>query len=232
MITIRLVTTIVHTILVVCTIIRPPLYSMSMLITLAGSYVPRLNKNPTIITMMAGSAISLHLLSGTITTKYRSALHKAASTDPIQHYIQTKNNWSDNEFASINWIAHGRSVCCFYHKKQFIVKFVHEWLPLGRLTSKYKKHDLLTCPTFSHEIEDGELFLRCTDHPQWKLDMWPKPTLLGLVASRAALPANKNERTDAVVGCRRCIMFRSSWVEEVAVWPSPPSLLQWLTPPT
>ena len=36
---------------------------------LAGSYVPRPNQNPTIITMIAGSAISLHLLSGTITTK-------------------------------------------------------------------------------------------------------------------------------------------------------------------
>ena len=139
---------------------------------LAGSYVPHLNENPTIITMISGSAISLHLLSGTITTKYRSALHKAASTDPIQHYIQTKNKWSDDEFASINWIAHSCSVCHFYHKKQFIVKFVHEWLPLGRLTTKYKKQHLPTCPTCSHEIEDGEHFLRCTNRPQWKSDMF------------------------------------------------------------
>ena len=139
---------------------------------LAGRYVPSLNENPTIVTMIAGSAVSLHLLSRTITTKYGSALCKAASTDPIQHYIQTKNKWSNDEFASINWIAHSRSVHCFYHKKQFIVKFVHEWLPLGILTSKYKKHHLLTCPTCSHEIEDGEHFLCCTNCPQWKLDMF------------------------------------------------------------
>ena len=122
---------------------------------LARHYVSCPNQNPTIITMIAGSAVSLHLLSGTITTKYRSALRKAASTDPIQHYIQTKNKWSSEKFASINWIAHGRSVHHFYHKKQFIVKFVHEWLPLGRLKSKYKNHNLPTCPTCSHEIEDG-----------------------------------------------------------------------------
>ena len=97
---------------------------------LAGSYIPHSNENPTIVTMIAGSAVSLHLLSGTITPKYRSALCKAASTDPIQHYIQTKDKWSDDEFALINWIAHGRSVCRFYRKKQFIVKFV-QWLPLG-----------------------------------------------------------------------------------------------------
>ena len=114
---------------------------------LARSNVPHPNVNPTIIAMIAGSAVCLHLLFGTITTKYRSALCKAASTDPIQHYTQTKNNWSNDEFALINWIAHGHSVRRFYHKKQLIVKFIHEWLPLGRLTSKYKKHHLLTCPT-------------------------------------------------------------------------------------
>ena len=139
---------------------------------LAGSYVPHPNENPSIITMIAGSAVSLHLLSGTITTKYRSALRKAASTDPIQHYIQTKNKWSNDKFASINWIAHSCSVCCFYHKKQFIVKFIHEWLPLGRLTSKYKKHHLLTWVICSHKIEDGDNFLCCTEHPQWKSDMF------------------------------------------------------------
>ena len=94
---------------------------------LDGSYIPHPNKNPTIVTMIAGSAVSLHLLSRTITTKYRCALCKAASTDPIQHYIQTKNKWSNNKFTSINWIAHGHSVCSFYHKKQFIDKFIHEW---------------------------------------------------------------------------------------------------------
>ena len=139
---------------------------------LAGSYAPRPNKNPTIITMIAGSAVSLHLLSRTITTKYRSALCKAASTDPIQHYIQNKNKWNDNEFASINWIAHGRSVRRFYHKKQFIVKFIHEWLPLGRLTSKYKKHHHPTCPTCSHDIKDGDHLLCCTECLQWTSDMF------------------------------------------------------------
>ena len=34
---------------------------------LAGSYIPCLDENPTIITTTAGSAVSLHLLSGTIT---------------------------------------------------------------------------------------------------------------------------------------------------------------------
>ena len=140
---------------------------------LAGCYAPCPNENPANVTLIAGSAVSLHLFSGTITTKYRSALRKAASMDPIQHYIQNKNKWNDDKFALINWIANGHSVHCFYHKKQFIVKFVHKWLPLGRLTSKYKKHHLLTCPTCSHDIEDSDHFLRCTECPQWKLDMFP-----------------------------------------------------------
>ena len=137
----------------------------------AGSYAPCSNENSTIVTMIACSADSLHLLPGTITTKYRSAPRKAASTDPIQHYIQNKNKWNKDECASINWIAHGHSVRRFYHKKQFIVNFVHEWLPLGRLTSKYKKHHLPSCPTCSHDIEDGDHFLCCPEHLQWKSDM-------------------------------------------------------------
>ena len=139
---------------------------------LAGSYAHRPNENPTIITLIAGTAVSLHLSSGTITTKYRSALPKAASTDTIQQYIQNENKWTNAEFASINWVAHGCSVRRFYHKKQFIVKFVDEWLPLGRLTSKYKQHHLSTCPTCSHDIEDGDHFLCCAEHPQWKSDMF------------------------------------------------------------
>ena len=91
---------------------------------------------------------------------------------PFNTTCRIKNNWNDNEFASINWVAHGRSVRRFYHKKQFIVKFVHEWLPLGRLPSKYKKHHLPTCPTCSHDIDDGDHFLRCTEHLQWKSDMF------------------------------------------------------------
>ena len=51
---------------------------------LARSYAPCPNKIPTIVPMIAGTAVSLHLSTGTTTTKYRSALHKAASTDTIQ----------------------------------------------------------------------------------------------------------------------------------------------------
>ena len=53
---------------------------------LANSCAPHPTENPTIVPMIAGTAVSLHLPSGTITTKYRSALCKAASTDTIQHY--------------------------------------------------------------------------------------------------------------------------------------------------
>ena len=92
--------------------------------------------------------------------------------DTIQFYIQNKNKWNDAEFASINWVAHGHLVRHFNHKIQFIIKFVHEWLPLGRLTSKYKHHHLLTCPTCSHAIEDGNHFIHCTEHLQWQSDMF------------------------------------------------------------
>ena len=138
---------------------------------LASSYAPHPTENPSIVPMIAGTAASLHLPSGTITTKHRSALHRAASTDTIQHYIQNKPKMTNAEFASIKWIAHSRSVHRFYHKKQFIVKLVHEWLLLGRLTSKYKQHHMSKCPSCSHEIKNGDHFLQCPVGPQWKPEM-------------------------------------------------------------
>ena len=128
---------------------------------LAGSYAPCPTETPSIVLMIAGTAASLQLPLGTITTKHRSTLHRAAGTDTIQHYIQSKHKWTNSEFASINWIAHGRSAQCFYHQKQFIVKLINEWLPLGRLTSKYKQHHLSTCPSCPHDVEDADHFLRC-----------------------------------------------------------------------
>ena len=127
---------------------------------LGGSYAPHPTENPSIVPLIAGTAASLHLPSGTITTKHRSALCRAGSTDNIQHCIQNKHKWTNAEFASINWIAHGHSERRFYHKKQFIVKLVHEWLPLGRLTSKYLQHHMSKCPSCFHYVEDGDHFLQ------------------------------------------------------------------------
>ena len=128
---------------------------------LADSYAPRPTETPSIVPMIAGTATSLQLPLGTISPKHRSALRRAVGTDTIQHYNQSKHKWTNSEFASINWIAQSRSVRCFYHKKQFIVKLIHEWLPLGRLTSKYKQHHLSTCPLCPHDVEDADHFLQC-----------------------------------------------------------------------
>ena len=141
---------------------------------LAGSYAPRPTENPSVVPMIAGTATSLQLPLGTITTKHGSALHRAAGTDTIQHYIQGKHKWTNAEFASINWIAHGCSVQYFYHKKQFIVKLIHEWLPLGQLISKYKQHHISpcpSCPSCPHDVEDSDHFLRCPACSHWKSDM-------------------------------------------------------------
>ena len=66
---------------------------------LAGSYAPRPTETPSIVPMIAGTAASLQHPLGTITTKHRSALRRAAGTDTIQHYIQSKHKWTNAEFA-------------------------------------------------------------------------------------------------------------------------------------
>ena len=68
---------------------------------LAGRYAPHPTEKPTIVPMIEGTATSLQLPLGTITTKHRSALCRAAGTDTIQHYIQCKHKWTNAEFANL-----------------------------------------------------------------------------------------------------------------------------------
>ena len=77
---------------------------------LACSYAPHPTENPSIVPIIVATAASLQLPLGTITTKHRSALCRAAGTDTFHHYIQSRHKWTNDEFASINWIPHGCSV--------------------------------------------------------------------------------------------------------------------------
>ena len=79
---------------------------------------------------------------------------------PIKEYINDKNNWT-NEFELVDWVSHGISVRKNYAMKHFLVKYIHDWLPLGWLVSKYAPHYPASCPSCECEVEDRHHMLRC-----------------------------------------------------------------------
>jgi hypothetical protein len=98
-------------------------------------------------------------------------MRRIATEGPLISRIKQKNKWSQSTFDSIDWEAHGISVRNHYHRKHFTTKFIHNWLPLGALTSKYDSKYLSKCPSCDNENEDREHFLRCIPRKQWQSDL-------------------------------------------------------------
>ena len=138
---------------------------------LAGEYQYSPRQNPTIVPLITGNTVQIQLPSGTITSKLKSNLRKASSYSSMKAHIQKANKWSDTEFDSVNWQSHGMSIRKHYSNKRFLVKLVHDWLPVGALLSKYKPSYISKCPSCDEPVEDLSHFLRCQARPTWKTEM-------------------------------------------------------------
>jgi hypothetical protein len=108
---------------------------------------------------------------GTVTRNYRQSLRKIASRPAMQEYLCANNKWTNSEFEWIDWDSHGISIRKWYHKKHFVTKLLHDWLPFGSLLSKYKPTYSAKCPSCECEMEDRDHFLRCPGR-HWKGDLF------------------------------------------------------------
>jgi hypothetical protein len=138
---------------------------------LAGIYVYRPQQDPTTTPLITGNKVQLHTPEGTIASNYRSAIRKIASYPAMRKHITHSNRWTAQIFDTIDWPAHGISIRKQYHRKHFITKYVHDWLPLGKLISKYKPHYPSKCPSCPHAEEDRHHFLKCPARNTWHNNM-------------------------------------------------------------
>ncbi len=67
----------------------------------------------------------------------------------------------------MDWDAHGISIRKHYHLKHFITKYLHDWLPVGKLIKRYKEFYTAKCPSCDHEEEDRTHFLLCPSRIRW-----------------------------------------------------------------
>jgi hypothetical protein len=135
---------------------------------LADQYVPPPHLNFTDVSRICGNSVQLKINNMTITSKYANVIRNFATTPTIRTWIMTKEKWSLRLFNTIDWKIHGICVRKFYRHKRFIVKYVHDWLPLGKLLSHYKDPQSTTCPSCSTTIEDRTHFLWCSFRQRWK----------------------------------------------------------------
>jgi hypothetical protein len=138
---------------------------------LAGIYEYKARQNPKFAALISGSKVQLHTPEGTIASNYRTAIRKLASYPEMKKHIIHSNRWNSHTFDSIDWPAHGISIRKQYHRKHFITKYVHDWLPVGKLISKYQPKYSAKCPSCPHLEEDRHHFLKCPARTEWHSDM-------------------------------------------------------------
>lgn len=123
------------------------------------------------VTLIEGSGVLLHLHEGTVTTKQQHYLRYTASAPALITYMRTKYKWDITTHESIDWSAHRLSLQRYYFKRQFIVKYVHEWLPVGHLVSKYSPTHKTSCP-MCNLYKDFDHFLGCKELSSIRSEMY------------------------------------------------------------
>jgi hypothetical protein len=138
---------------------------------LAGSFEYETSKDPTRIPRIEGNTAQLHFHGGTVSSNYRRALRKVCSRPSLKAHILKRNGWTERQYNYIDWDVHGLNIRKHYYRKHFFIKYIHDWLPLGKLLSKYKPENLSKCPSCTEPIEDRTHFLRCKERSQWHDDL-------------------------------------------------------------
>ena len=125
----------------------------------AGTY-QYTDQSSTHALIIKGTTVLLHSKNGTITSHYKRKLRKLIQHPITRRYISEKAGWN-NEFELIDWPSHTISLRKQFEKKNFICKYVHHWLPIGSLVSRYAPHYTGNCPSCPCLVEDRWHLLQC-----------------------------------------------------------------------
>ena len=131
---------------------------------LAGEFHATFSPTPERVTRLGSNPVQFHLPSGTITSKVKQVVRKAATTPPLQDYICESTLWSPQTFDAVDWLPHGQALKRCYTKKSFLVKFLHNLLPTGKRVHRYAVTYCHRCPTCHAPQEDRSHLLQCP-HP-------------------------------------------------------------------
>jgi hypothetical protein len=73
----------------------------------------------------------------------------------------------------IHWEAHGQALSKNFIHRTFLVKLIHNKLPVGKTIARYQATYDHRCPSCQEEHEDRTHFLRCPDPVRvaWQLTL-------------------------------------------------------------
>ena len=128
--------------------------------TQAGEY-RYIDLSSTYAPVILGSTIALHSSAGMITSHHKQKLRKLLQFPIIRDYISQKAGWSI-KFELIDWKSHKTRLVKQYEDKNCLCKYVHDWIPVGTLLSRYAPHYSTKCPSCTCSIEERWHLLQCS----------------------------------------------------------------------
>ncbi|KAG7369751.1 hypothetical protein IV203_027497 [Nitzschia inconspicua] len=136
----------------------------------AGNYQRLSSHKNTQAPMIDGTHFHLIYNGQTVASKHRKHIRDHRRTKEIKTYIMQKTQILEAAFADIDWQSHKRSFNTFKDGPHiFLVKFLHGWLPVGKLISRYDPvNNPSVCSSCDEPIEDFKHFLTCHNQERRK----------------------------------------------------------------
>lgn len=110
--------------------------------------------------MITGSIVHICYNNSTITSKIRRNIRRSATAKTTKSYIAEKNDLHLH-YNLVDRTTHGISMKKQYTNKHFFTKYIHDWLSLENLVSKYTNHYPASCPSYDYMIKTRNHMLWC-----------------------------------------------------------------------
>jgi hypothetical protein len=94
------------------------------------------------------SKIALTVAGKDITSHYATHLRKAVGRPAMIQHVHKHYGWLESQFEMVDWKAHyGAMQKLQFRDRKFILKFIHQSLPMGKIHHKIDPTQSLTCST-------------------------------------------------------------------------------------
>ena len=108
------------------------------------------------------SAAQLYINNRPVSKHIDTAIHRAWCTSDLRTYLTAKFNWHTTTSDMIDWYSFGRAILTLPTIHSWIVKFIHDWLPLK--ASPRMPTPTTHCPICHLHPETPTHFLTCTQN--------------------------------------------------------------------
>jgi hypothetical protein len=104
--------------------------------------------------VLPSSNVQLHLHEGSVTHHLKQQLKKARHHQPLINRMCRRNGWNQVIANSIDWDAHRIALGRQEHHRTTLIKYLHGWLPVGRVVHRYDKKYEKECPSCTSVEEE------------------------------------------------------------------------------